>query len=74
MKMRTLRIVWGILVVSGLVLIVLGYVFENVFPIGEVPGLVAVGTALILLAIASMLNWVFKTAWEQRRRPDSANR
>ena len=71
--MRTLRIVWGILVLSGLILIALGYVFENVFPIGEVPGLVAVGTALILLAIASMLNWVFKTAWERHVQSDSAN-
>ncbi len=73
MTMRTLKIVWGILFQAGLLLIALGYVFESVFPIGEVPGLVAVGTALILLAIASMLNWVFKEAWEQRGRADSIN-
>ena len=66
--MRTLTIVWGILVASGLILIALGYVFETLFRIGEVPGLTAVGTALILLAIASMLNWVFKAAWEDRIR------
>ena len=64
--MRTLKIVWGILVLAGLMLITLGYVFESVFRIGEVPGLAVIGTALILLAITSMLNWVFKQAWEQR--------
>ncbi len=72
--MRTLRISWTILVLSGLLLIVVGYVVENVLRIGDVPGLIAVGTALILLAVSSMLNWAFKQAWESRHdRSSSAN-
>ena len=71
--MRNLRIVWGILVMSGLMLIALGYVFETALHIGEVPGLAAVGAALLLLAITSMLNWVFKAAWEQRKLFDSTS-
>ncbi len=69
--MRTLKIAWGLLLLGGLLLIGLGYVFQAVFPVGDVPGLVAVGTALILLSIASMLNWVFKEAWETRHKHDS---
>ena len=64
--MRTLRISWATLFLSGLLLIVLGYVFNNLLRIGEVPGLVALGTALILLAVSSMLNWAVKRAWENR--------
>ena len=72
--MRTLKVVWGILLLAGLQFITLGYVFENVLTIGKVPGFVALGAALILLAVTSMLNWVFKEAWETRLQSDSPMR
>ncbi len=41
-------------------------VFKVVWEVQGIPALSALGAALSLLAFASMLNWLFKVAWEER--------
>lgn len=64
--MRRLLFAWAALIFTGAWLWLFDIVFQVVLEIRGVPALSALGAALTLLAVASILNWLFKTAWEER--------
>ena len=64
--MRNLRFAWLGLVFAGAWLWFADLMLQVVLEIQGIPALSALGTALGLLALASMLNWLFKVAWEER--------
>ena len=73
--MKNLLIVWLLLLFGGLWLVFIDVLYQTVLEISGVPALSTLGGALSLLALSSMLNWVFKEAWEERSRanPDARN-
>ena len=64
--MRNLQIAWLSLLAVGMGLVYVDVLFRVLLDIQGIPALTALGAALILLALTSMLNWVFKEAWEER--------
>ena len=64
--MGRLRLAWAILVVTGAWLWLFDIVFQVVLEVRGIPALSALGAALFLLALASVLNWMSKEAWEER--------
>ncbi len=69
--MGRLRSAWAVLIVTGAWLWLFDIVFRIVLEIRGIPALSALGAALALLALASMLNWLFKVAWEDRSRQNA---
>lgn len=74
--MGRLSLAWASLIITGVWLFALDFVFQVVLEVRGIPALSALGVALFLLALASILNWLFKVAWDERTRhyPDSENR
>ena len=64
--MKNLLIVWLLFLFGGLWLIFIDLLYQTVWEIKGVPALSTLGGALFLLALSSMLNWIFKIAWEER--------
>ena len=60
--------VWAVFFAAGIGLLVLDVASQVLINIKGVPALGVLGGALILLVLSSMLNWLFKEAWEQRSR------
>ena len=73
--MRNLQVAWLSLLLVGVALVYIDVLFRVLLEIQGVPALVALGIALVLLALTSMLNWTFKVAWEEHSRanPDEQN-
>ena len=66
--MRNLRFAWLSLLFAGAWLWFADLTLQVVLEIRGIPALSALGAALVLLALASMLNWLFKVAWDDRSR------
>ena len=64
--MKNLLIAWLLLLFGGLWLLFIDMLSQTLLAINGVPVLSTVGVALFLLTLTSMLNWLFKEAWEQR--------
>lgn len=71
--MRNLQIAWLSLLLVGMALVYIDVLFRVLLEIQGVPALAALGGAMILLALTSMLNWLFKEAWEERIRANSTD-
>lgn len=69
--MKNLLIAWLLLLFGGLWLLFIDMLSQTVLAINGVPVLSTVGAALFLLALTSMLNWLFKEAWEERARQNA---
>ena len=69
--MRNLRFAWFALLLTGVASVYIDLLFRVLLEIQGVPALTALGIALVLLALTSMLNWTFKVAWEERSRAKS---
>ncbi len=72
--MKNLLIVWLLLLFGGLWLMFIDMIYRTVLEINGVPALSTLGAALFLLALSSMLNWLFKEAWEERTHRISSSR
>lgn len=68
--MKILKRVWVGLFCLGWLLILFDYISE-VTTIGGVPALTAIGAALVIMVITSLLNWLVKVAWAERSRTGS---
>ena len=73
--MKSLRIAWAALYFAGMAMIIVDLAFWLNDDVDGLPIVGVIGAAFMLLAITSMLNWVFKEAWEERSRanPDAQN-
>ena len=69
--MNNLYAAWGIVFLIGMGLLAIDVVFLPLFGVRGVPAFSLVGAALLLLVSTSILNWIFKTAWNERIKPDS---
>jgi nicotinamide riboside transporter PnuC len=49
-------------------------VFLPLFEIKGIPAFSIIGAAFALLVLTSVLNWIFKKAWEQRREHETTDR
>ena len=72
--MRNLRFAWFALLFTGAWLWLADLLLQSVLDIRGIPALSALGVALFLLALASILNWLLKTAWAERTRASTAKR
>ena len=70
--MKNLLIAWLFLLFGGLWLIFVDMVYQTLLEINGVPVFSTIGAALFLLALTSMLSWVFKEAWEERTESKAA--
>lgn len=68
--MRSLQNAWVALFITGASLVLLDTVAHVLIDIRGVPAIGVIGGALILLVFSSMLNWLFKEAWHERRKDD----
>ena len=68
--MKQLIRVWVGLFCLGWLLILFDHISE-VTTIGGVPALTAIGAALVVMVITSLLNWLVKVAWAERSRAGS---
>lgn len=64
--MKSLRIAWGALYFTGMLMIVFDLGLRSIYNVNSVPVISALGAAFVLLSITSMLNWTFKEAWAER--------
>ena len=71
--MRNLRFAWLALLFAGGWLWFADLTLQVVLEIRGIPALSALGAALALLALASMLNWLLKVAWEERSRQNASS-
>lgn len=71
--MRNLRFAWLTLLFVGAWLWFTDLTLQVVLEIKGIPALSALGAALSLLALASILNWLLKVAWDERSRVDMHN-
>ncbi|MDE2786098.1 MAG: hypothetical protein OXL37_05480 [Chloroflexota bacterium] len=71
--MRYLQIAWLSLLSIGVGLVYVDVLYRVLLEIQGIPALIALGVALILLALTSMLNWLFKEAWEEHRSSAQQN-
>ena len=69
--MNKLYAAWGITFLVGMGLIAIDVVFLPLFEVRGVPAFSVVGAALLLLVSTSILNWIFKAAWNERINPGS---
>ena len=69
--MNNLYAAWGIVFLIGMGLLAIDVVFLPLFEVRGVPAFSLVGAALLLLVFTSILNWIFKAAWNERIKPDS---
>lgn len=72
--MRNLRFAWFGLLFTGAWLWLADLLLQSVLEIRGIPALSALGVALFLIALASILNWLLKVAWSERTRASTANR
>ena len=70
--MKNLLTAWLFLLFGGWWLLFIDMVYQIVLEINGVPALSTLGMAFFLLALTSILNWLFKVAWEERKK-QSAN-
>ncbi len=70
--MNNLYIAWGMTYLLGIVFLAMDVVFLPLFEFRGVPALSVIGGALILLGSSSILNWIFKIAWEERGNRNSS--
>ncbi len=70
--MNNLCIAWGMTYLLGIVFLAMDAVFLPLFEFRGVPALSVIGGALILLGSSSILNWIFKIAWEERGNRNSS--
>ncbi len=68
--MNNLFVAWGTTYLVGTVFLAMDVVFLPFFELRGVPALSVIGGALILLGSSSILNWIFKIAWAERRGRD----
>ena len=68
--MTNLYIAWALTYLFGTGLIAFDVIFLPVFEIKGIPAFSVIGGALILMGFSSILNWIFKTAWAERGKPD----
>jgi hypothetical protein len=71
--MRNLQAAWATLFGLGVILVAIDTVSDSLLSIKGVPALGVIGAALILLVLTSMLNWMFKGAWNERTRSNANN-
>ena len=69
--MKSLRIAWGAMYFAGMVMIIVDLAFRSTYDVGGIPIASSLGAALVLVSVTSMLNWMFKEAWEERGRANS---
>ena len=69
--MRNLQIAWLSLMVIGVGLLYVDVLYRVLLEIQGIPALTALGAAQILLALTSMLNWLFKESWEEHSHATS---
>ena len=69
--MRKLQAAWGALFFLGSFLIALDVLANTLISVSGLPALGVIGGALVLLVCTSILNWLFKMAWDERS-PSSA--
>ena len=69
--MNNLYAAWGIVFLIGMGLLAIDVVFLPLFEVRGVPAFSLVGAALLLLVFTSILNWIFKAAWNERIKPGS---
>ena len=72
--MRNLRFAWLGLLFAGAWLWLADLLLQSVLEIRGIPALSALGVALFLLALASILNWLLKVSWSERTRASTDNR
>ena len=70
--MNNLYLAWGMTYLLGIVFFAMDVVFLPLFEFRGVPALSVIGGALILLGSSSILNWIFKIAWEERGNRNSS--
>lgn len=66
--MSRLRAAWIWLFGVGTFLLAIDIAAEVLIRVNGVPALGVIGGALILLVFSSILNWIFKEAWNERNR------
>ncbi len=69
--MAILRIAWAALYFTGMVMVMADLAFRSVYSVNGIPVVSTLGAALVLLSLTSVLNWLFKEAWEERNRCNS---
>ena len=67
--MTQLRLAWGFLMFAGGIAIYIDLAHQPLACLTTVPVVATFGAALITIAVTSILNWMFKTAWDERRHP-----
>ena len=72
--MRNLQIAWLFLLVIGVGLVYVDILYRVLLEVQGIPVLATLWAALILLALTSMFNWLFKEAWEERSKHNSPKR
>ena len=65
--MNNLYIAWGITYLLGIGLIAFDVIFLPLIEVRGIPAFSIIGAALVLLVFTSILNWIFKVAWAERR-------
>ena len=70
--MKSLRIAWGAMYFAGMVMIIVDLAFRSTYDVGGIPIASSLGAALVLVSVTSMLNWMFKEAWEEHSRAKPA--
>ena len=69
--MASLRIAWAALYFTGMVMVMVDLAFRSAYSVNGIPVVSALGAALVLLSLTSILNWLFKEAWEERNQCNS---
>ena len=69
--MKNLEVAWGTLFAPASFLIAIAVHANDLVSVNGLPALGVIGAALLLLVFTSILNWIFKTAWNERIKPDS---
>ena len=69
--MRKLRAAWRTLFAPGSFQIAVSVHANALVSVNGLPALGVIGAALPLLVFTSILNWIFKAAWNERIKPGS---
>ena len=69
--MKNLEIAWRTLFAPASFQIAVAVLANILVTVNGLPALGVIGAALLLLVSTSILNWIFKTAWNERINPDS---
>ena len=69
--MKNLEIAWRTLFALGSFQTAVSVHANALVSVNGLPALGVIGAALLLLVFTSILNWIFKTAWNERIKPDS---